>query len=1048
MRKLTFLILLSFSFSFFSLCCFFSSSFFFLLLFIRLLLLLIPFSSSSSSRENQESTRIEKKHEPLPKNFVNQILEDIKVLEKEKENELLKHENKIEQQKENLKELKKVQSSIECNKQINPYLQEICQKYGKFDNFIKQITKSLPENVNRIVEEGFSQFIIGKTLQEETNIYNYMERSPHQLMEITKHIWENLRINEEITSSNFQMVVSQLLEELKQLKDYYQIDIFTNLKDRLEKSDLLAAVKTILNDYTGSAYININKALTSKNPILLSKMATYLNIVAKNNQNVMVGERFETNNIQKVYRNIFIKRGLVNLYKLNQIIFFTNLTSTSKKRIFKRSSTPTHANIEFEIKLLNVEQQRKNKFFPAIDICKISTYQSEEEILLTPYQLFIITNVTFKKDEFIIELEEIDNKELIMEIMKPKLRQPVQNLPIPDLNSIKKILSDELKTIKEKIDLEVENKAKIEEKFKTEVKEKIEKFQKSIESDQINNIIDNVVQKYFVDTKHQTRGNLIISEKEKSAQILATFAKNTESFFTKKHLSKFFDAFEEKITSYPSQKIIFNGSKIENLNEEETFTWATNVVKYIKDFYFQEVFLEERKKLEVKMNNRFLDDVKDFIAILDKSIDFCFRFVKKLQESIPICDDDSLKNQFGLLLFKLFYYFINNNKDEIVEILNEMDNKNFINKEDYKNEIESFLHVSFFKDFQINLFGKDDFFLSEEVIYDSLLFFSSMKIKIDEYLQDVYSNKIKLHFTAEEDKAMEIIKNKTLIKLIGCQETCPYCGVKCNLSTEHEGKHIASKHRLMGLTGSFEFCASGEKVLLSDLCDSVRNIYESSWKELHFGLNVLDAQANKAKRILLNERLAGDFNSTEIGKLSITLDWYDPNDLDLHLTCPCGTHVFFGNKTCANCTSTLDIDMNTSVMNEKNPAEHITSPNIKNGKYEIEVVYQSKKNHNGVQGCDESKFNLTISNELKELRKNEGVVSKNNSWKTSLTFAPGITFHEHLKNYYNDSWQITANNSTEASDDCLCVNYPKVLTKIEAQLKKMWDVNNQENIRN
>ena len=82
MRKLTFLILLSFSFSSLSLCCSFSFSFFFLLLFIFLLLLLIPFSSTSSSRENQESTRIEKKHEPLPKNIIS-YQKNVELFEKE-----------------------------------------------------------------------------------------------------------------------------------------------------------------------------------------------------------------------------------------------------------------------------------------------------------------------------------------------------------------------------------------------------------------------------------------------------------------------------------------------------------------------------------------------------------------------------------------------------------------------------------------------------------------------------------------------------------------------------------------------------------------------------------------------------------------------------------------------------------------------------------------------------------------------------------------------------------------------------------------------------
>jgi hypothetical protein len=50
--------------------------------------------------------------------------------------------------------------------------------------------------------------------------------------------------------------------------------------------------------------------------------------------------------------------------------------------------------------------------------------------------------------------------------------------------------------------------------------------------------------------------------------------------------------------------------------------------------------------------------------------------------------------------------------------------------------------------------------------------------------------------------------------------------------------------------------------------------------------------------------------SGNISKLNFSLRWWDPNDLDLHVTCPCGTEIFYANRRCGTCLGELDIDMN------------------------------------------------------------------------------------------------------------------------------------------
>lgn len=42
-------------------------------------------------------------------------------------------------------------------------------------------------------------------------------------------------------------------------------------------------------------------------------------------------------------------------------------------------------------------------------------------------------------------------------------------------------------------------------------------------------------------------------------------------------------------------------------------------------------------------------------------------------------------------------------------------------------------------------------------------------------------------------------------------------------------------------------------------------------------------------------------HGANIGKLNFSLRWWDPNDLDLHVICPCNTEISFMNKKCHKC---------------------------------------------------------------------------------------------------------------------------------------------------
>lgn len=70
------------------------------------------------------------------------------------------------------------------------------------------------------------------------------------------------------------------------------------------------------------------------------------------------------------------------------------------------------------------------------------------------------------------------------------------------------------------------------------------------------------------------------------------------------------------------------------------------------------------------------------------------------------------------------------------------------------------------------------------------------------------------------------------------------------------------------------------------------------------------------------ERRLTDQNAGD-GEMEIALAWDDQSDLDLHLYCPDGAHVFYNHRTEASCGGTLDIDANSGGPLQPDPIEHV-----------------------------------------------------------------------------------------------------------------------------
>ena len=85
------------------------------------------------------------------------------------------------------------------------------------------------------------------------------------------------------------------------------------------------------------------------------------------------------------------------------------------------------------------------------------------------------------------------------------------------------------------------------------------------------------------------------------------------------------------------------------------------------------------------------------------------------------------------------------------------------------------------------------------------------------------------------------------------------------------------------------------------------------------------------------------------GKFKIGLQWFDRNDLDLHVVCPHGHEIYYGSKESPCCGGWLDVDMNVKGETDS-PLEHIVfghtesgaTRDLAPGDYKISVVYYSK----------------------------------------------------------------------------------------------------------
>ena len=87
-----------------------------------------------------------------------------------------------------------------------------------------------------------------------------------------------------------------------------------------------------------------------------------------------------------------------------------------------------------------------------------------------------------------------------------------------------------------------------------------------------------------------------------------------------------------------------------------------------------------------------------------------------------------------------------------------------------------------------------------------------------------------------------------------------------------------------------------------------------------------------------------DREGGQSGEVQITLIWNNSNDLDLHVICPSREEINFNHKR-SQCNGSLDVDMNASGRQSREPVENVFWPDGKapNGQYRVFVKHYENK---------------------------------------------------------------------------------------------------------
>lgn len=139
-----------------------------------------------------------------------------------------------------------------------------------------------------------------------------------------------------------------------------------------------------------------------------------------------------------------------------------------------------------------------------------------------------------------------------------------------------------------------------------------------------------------------------------------------------------------------------------------------------------------------------------------------------------------------------------------------------------------------------------------------------------------------------------------------------------------------------------------------------------------YGNNQTDAIKEKVKNA------GGNINA----ELRISLEWFNYDDLDLHVTEPDGNKIWFSQKRSTKSSGFLDVDMNAGSGTTRTPVENIafTLPRVQEGSYKVQV-HQFSKRENVDFG-----FNIQIESQGNVIDLNHGKAVNQGVYVDACTF--------------------------------------------------------------
>jgi hypothetical protein len=393
----------------------------------------------------------------------------------------IKMTQKLNEKSEDVKIIKQLQTLIKSD---NLDVVSLLSQFSSLDEFLSAVGKELPENIYKVgnmfllndmsTQEIYNWESLFDLFEQEGHKpvnspnYSFVTTSVEEIITNSEMYWKSLQLSKEeqinMKSEKTQKLdefISKILKDVSTANNYWHKSLENQMKSC---KNINEKIGKILYNYTTNDYSYINPLLVNKNPNDLKKMARYIHCIIYNYIHQIAGTKYTA--FKELTRCVPIPCNTLELYKTNSLIFFTNLTSTSLEELggFGSKKTNNDFSVVFKIRI------KTNSFVHCgMSVEDLSQYKNEKEVLLLPYIIFKISKIN--KDTTnktcLIELDELENRELIKKILEPKIIKFSAGTEIPKSELISAINEKMISISSEFKDMKINHNGKKNEFYQT-----------------------------------------------------------------------------------------------------------------------------------------------------------------------------------------------------------------------------------------------------------------------------------------------------------------------------------------------------------------------------------------------------------------------------------------------------------------------------------------------------------------------------------------------------------------------------------------------------